>query len=64
MWLNSVVTLEPNSHPAPRGDYAQVSISSGSDHIISQNGPSCGISNLLSINLIWSTVLISGESPP
>ena len=38
--LNSKVTLEPNNQPAPRGDIAQVSMSSGSDHIKSQNGPS------------------------
>jgi hypothetical protein len=40
IWLNSLVTLRPNSQPAPRGDTAQVSMSSGSLHIKSQNGPS------------------------
>jgi hypothetical protein len=33
----SEVTLLPNNHPAPRGLTAQVSISSGSDHIKSKN---------------------------
>jgi hypothetical protein len=38
-------------------------MSSGSDHMRSQNGPSWGISILLSISLTWSTVLISGDKP-
>jgi hypothetical protein len=63
MWLNSVVTFDPKSHPAPLGDIAHVSMSSGSDHMRSQNGPSWGISILLSISLTWSTVLISGDKP-
>jgi hypothetical protein len=50
----SAVTLEPKSHPAPRGLTDQVSISSGSLHIKSQKGPSCGISQFLSIVLICS----------
>lgn len=31
--LTSEVTLEPKSQPAPRGETAHVSMSSGSDHI-------------------------------
>ena len=52
--LNSAVTRDPNSHPAPRGLIAHVSMSSGSLHIRSQNGPSCGISQFRSIIRIWS----------
>lgn len=51
-YITSEVTLDPNSQPAPRGLTAHVSISSGSLHIRSQNGPSCGISQLRSITLI------------
>ena len=40
MWLNSAVTFLPKSQPAPLGLMAQVSISSGSLHMRSQNGPS------------------------
>eukprot|EP00965_Chrysotila_dentata_P214570 6188267-Pleurochrysis_carterae.AAC.2 len=43
---------------------AQVSMSSGSDHMRSQKEPSCGISCLRSISRIWSMVRTSGESPP
>ena len=49
----SWVTLVPKSQPAPRGLTAHVSISSGSLHIRSQKGPSCGISQLRSIVRIW-----------
>ena len=35
----SLVTFEPKTHPAPLALIAQSSISSGSDHIRSQNGP-------------------------
>lgn len=36
----SVLTLSPNNHPAPRGETAQVSTSSGSLHTRSQKAPS------------------------
>lgn len=49
IWLNSLVTRLPKSHPAPRGLAPQASISSGSLHIKSQNAPSCGISQTRSI---------------
>lgn len=39
MWQKSLVTLEPNTHPAPLALMAQSSMSSGSDHIRSQKGP-------------------------
>jgi hypothetical protein len=39
-YITSDVTRDPNSQPAPRGLPAHVSISSGSLHIRSQNGPS------------------------
>lgn len=39
-YITSVVTRDPKSQPAPRGLTAHVSISSGSLHIRSQNGPS------------------------
>lgn len=45
----AALTLEPKSQPAPRGDTAQVSMSSGSLHMRSQKGPSCGISHTRSI---------------
>ena len=51
--LNSAVTRRPNSQPAPRGDTAHVSRSSGSLHMMSQNGPSCGISHSRSIVRTW-----------
>jgi len=38
--ITSDVTRDPKSQPAPRGLTAHVSISSGSLHIRSQNGPS------------------------
>ena len=60
----SELTLSPNSQPAPRGDTAQVSTSSGSLHTRSQKAPSCGISCARATTLIWSRVLISGERPP
>ena len=41
----------------------QLSISSGSDHMMSQKGPSCGISTFLSIVRIWLIVLMSGDKP-
>lgn len=50
--------------PAPRGETAQLSMSSGSDHIKSQKGPSCGISHTLSIMRTWSSVRTSGDRPP
>lgn len=50
--ITSEVTLDPNSQPAPRGLTAHVSISSGSLHMRSQNGPSWGISQFRSITLI------------
>lgn len=56
MLLNSDVTLRPNSQPAPRGDTAQVSMSSGSLHIKSQKGPSWGISHTRSIVRICGVV--------
>jgi len=62
--LNSAVTLRPNSHPAPRGLTAHVSMSSGSDHIRSQKGPSWGISHTRSMTRTWSSVRMSGDSPP
>lgn len=62
--FTSLVTLEPNSQPAPLGLIAQVSTSSGSDHTRSQKAPLWGISWLRSIVRIWSKVLISGERPP
>ena len=98
--MNSFVTFEPNSQPAPRGLTAHASTrSSGSDQTKSQKAPEiitlicvkaasvnggkmgiayvftflicnyillplCGISWLRSINLIWSSVLISGDKPP
>ena len=58
------LTFEPNSQPAPRGLTAHVSMSSGSDHMRSQNAPSCGISCLRSIIRIWSMVRTSGDNPP
>lgn len=58
------MTFEPNSQPAPLGLMAQVSTSSGSDQTRSQNAPLCGISWLRSMVRIWSSVLMSGESPP
>lgn len=55
MWLNSSATFAPNRYPAPLGLISQASrISSGSDHIMSQNAPSCGISRLRSIVRIYS----------
>jgi len=39
-YITSEVTRDPKSQPAPRGLTAHVSISSGSLHIRSQNGPS------------------------
>merc|ERR1712045_179755 len=60
----SFVTFEPKSHPAPRGLTAHASTSSGSDHTKSQNAPLWGTSWFLSIKRIWSSVRISGESPP
>lgn len=60
----SLVTFEPNSQPAPLGLMAQLSTSSGSDQTRSQNAPLCGISWLRSMVRIWSSVLMSGESPP
>lgn len=60
----SPVTLDPNNHPAPRGLTAHVSTSSGSDHIKSQNGPSCGTSCARDIVRTWSSVRISGDRPP
>jgi len=57
-------TLSPNSHPAPRGDTAQVSTSSGSLQTRSQNAPSCGISCARATTRIWSNVRISGLRPP
>ena len=56
--------LEPNSQPAPRGLTDQSSMSSGSDHMRSQKAPSCGISCFRSISRIWSSVMMSGDSPP
>ena len=53
MRLNSAVTRAPNSQPAPRGLTAQVSMSSGSLHIRSQKGPSCGISHTRSMVRTW-----------
>ena len=44
MVLNFSQTSSPNKYPAPRGDKPQPSISSGSDHIKSHMGPSCGTS--------------------
>ena len=64
MWQKSLVTLDPKTHPAPLALMAQSSMSSGSDHMRSQKGPSWGISIFLSIVLIWSMVFISGLSPP
>jgi hypothetical protein len=57
-------TLSPNSHPAPRGDTAHVSTSSGSLHTRSQNAPSCGIACARATTRIWSNVRISGLRPP
>jgi hypothetical protein len=51
-FITSEVTLDPKSQPAPRGLTAHVSISSGSLHMRSQKGPSCGISQFRSITLI------------
>jgi len=51
-YITSEVTRDPKSQPAPRGLTAHVSISSGSLHIRSQNGPSWGISQFLSMTLI------------
>lgn len=62
--LTSLVTLAPNSQPAPLGLIAQVSTSSGSDQTRSQNAPLWGISWLRSMVRIWSRVLMSGERPP
>lgn len=62
--LTSLVTLAPNSQPAPLGLIAQVSTSSGSDQTRSQNAPLWGISWLRSMVRIWSKVLMSGERPP
>lgn len=74
--LTSPVTLSPNNQPAPLGLTAHVSTSSGSDHMRSsvscyhrkqsspQNGPSCGTSCALDIVRTWSSVRISGDSPP
>ena len=59
----SEVTLDPKSQPAPRGLTAHVSMSSGSLHIRSQNGPSCGISQFRSMTLIWSVSFHSESSP-
>lgn len=53
IWLNSAATLAPNSQPAPRGLIAHVSVSSGSLHMRSQKGPSCGISHTRSIVRIY-----------
>ncbi len=54
MELNSAVTLPPKSQPAPRGLTAQASMSSGSLHMRSQNGPSCGISCTRSMHRTYS----------
>ena len=62
--LTSFVTLAPKSHPAPLGEMAHVSTSSGSDHTRSQKAPLCGISWFRSMVRIWSRVLRSGERPP
>lgn len=51
--LNSSTTWCPNSHPAPRGEMAHVSISSGSDHTMSQKGPSWGTSRTRSMVHTW-----------
>lgn len=58
----SEVTLDPKSQPAPRGLTAHVSISSGSLHIRSQKGPSCGISQLRSITLICHIIYKEGRN--
>jgi hypothetical protein len=55
-FITSEVTLDPKSQPAPRGLTAHVSISSGSLHMRSQNGPSCGISQFRSITLICHVI--------
>lgn len=57
-------TSSPNRNPAPRGLTVHVETLSGSDQSRSLKGPLCGISTFLSIILIWSIVLVSGERPP
>jgi hypothetical protein len=43
--LGRTIERTTGTHPAPRGEIPQPEIvSSGSDHIMSQSGPSCGIS--------------------
>lgn len=64
MRLNSAVTRAPNSQPAPRGETAHASTSSGSDQTRSQKGPSCGISHTRSMVRTWSRVRRSGDRPP
>jgi hypothetical protein len=47
MCKNTFTTYGPNKYPAPLGDASKpvtLPSESGSDHIISVNGPSCGIS--------------------
>ena len=63
MWLNSAVTLPPNSQPAPRGEIAQVSMSSGSLHMRSQKGPSCGISHTRSMVLTCKGTTAAFSAP-
>ena len=62
--LNYKTGLQPISNPAPPGEINKLSTSSGSDHIILQNGPSFGISPNLLISRIESNVGVSGFIQP
>lgn len=60
----SLVALDPNRYPAPRGESAHPVMSSGSDHMRSQYAPWWGISWALSRTWIWSIDPNAGDNPP
>ena len=67
MCRNTFTTYGPNKYPAPLGDASKpvtLPSESGSDHIISVNGPSCGISQNLFKSYISSIDSIPGDKPP